>query len=398
MDTVILVADAQEASGAAAEWVGLRARSTGPSVRILEFGDAPAGRSPAEVARDRIRELAPGTPVSVEHPAGHPVDVLCDLAGDATLIVVGGAAAERRGKPGSLAARLAGRIRCDLAVVPPGWHPDGGAVVAGWDDTPESAHALDRAADEARLLGADLQIVHTYLPPYGSPYDPAGWAVLSSEVRSASEGDLARATTRARRAHPDLAISSHLALGSPTSALLGAVASLIVVGTHHRNALSQVLLGTTDDNLARPVDEVPVLIVDHGAPTNDPAGAVGGHGVLVAVGAPDTARPAARYGAAEAEARGEPLTLLHVRTGDEPDPLPALAELLAREYPRVEVHTDTGEPPVPATIADRAAARALLVVGPEWATSPESTLGRIARIVAAPMAVAKPGMPVDEGE
>lgn len=129
-----------------------------------------------------------------------------------------------------------------------------------------------------------------------------------------------------------------------------------------------------------------------------PAGAVGGHGVLVAVGAPDTARPAARYGAAEAEARGEPLTLLHVRTGDEPDPLPALAELLAREYPRVEVHTDTGEPPVPATIADRAAARALLVVGPEWATSPESTLGRIARIVAAPMAVAKPGMPVDEGE
>jgi hypothetical protein len=52
---------------------GLRARIAGPAVRILEFGDAPAGRSPADAARDRIRELAPGTPVSVEHPEGHPV-------------------------------------------------------------------------------------------------------------------------------------------------------------------------------------------------------------------------------------------------------------------------------------------------------------------------------------
>jgi nucleotide-binding universal stress UspA family protein len=260
MDTVILVADASQGSGAAAEWTGLRARITGPAVRILEFGDTPAGRSPADVARDRIRELAPGTPVSVEHLDGNPVDVLCDLAGEATLVVVGGVPADRRGKPGSLPARLAGRIRCDLVVVPADWHPDGGPVVAGWDDTPESAHALERAAEEALLLGADLQIVHTYLPPIGSPYDPAGGAVLSSEVRRAAEGDLARVTTRARKEHPDLTISSRLALGSPTGALLGAVAALIVVGTHHRNALSQVLLGTTDDNLARRVDEVPVLI------------------------------------------------------------------------------------------------------------------------------------------
>jgi nucleotide-binding universal stress UspA family protein len=269
MKTVILVADASEAAGAAAEWTGLRARITGPDVRILEFGDSSAGPSPADVARDRIRELAPGTPVSVERPQGHPVDVLCELADEDTLVVIGGAPAERRGKPASLPARLAGRIRCDLVVVPPGWHPDGGPVVAGWDDTPESAHALDRAAEEARLLGADLQIVHTYLPPTGSPYDPAGWAVLSSEVRRAAEGDLGRATARARHAHPDLTISRRLALGSPTGALLGAVASLIVVGTHHRNALSQVLLGTTDDNLARRVDEVPVLIVDHGPPARD---------------------------------------------------------------------------------------------------------------------------------
>jgi nucleotide-binding universal stress UspA family protein len=243
-------------------------------VRILQFGDTAAGRSPADAARDRIRELAPGTPVSIEHPDGHPVDVLCDLAGDDTIIVIGGLSADHRGKPGSLPARLAGRVRCDLIVVPPAWHPDGGPVVAGWDDTPESAHALERAAEEARLLGAELQIVHTYLPPTGSPYDPAGWAVLSSEVRRAAEGDLAQATARARETHPDLTISSRLALGSPTGALLGAVASLIVVGTHHRNPLSQVLLGTTDDNLARRVAEVPVLIVDRGAPAHasHPAG------------------------------------------------------------------------------------------------------------------------------
>lgn len=129
-----------------------------------------------------------------------------------------------------------------------------------------------------------------------------------------------------------------------------------------------------------------------------PSGGIGGHGVLVAVGSPDTARPAARYGAAEAEARGEPLTLVHVRIGDEPDPLPALAELLAHEYPRVEVRTETGDPPVPTTVAGRAETCSLLVVGSEWAPSAESTLGRIARSVGVPMAVAKPGVPVDEGE
>jgi nucleotide-binding universal stress UspA family protein len=129
-----------------------------------------------------------------------------------------------------------------------------------------------------------------------------------------------------------------------------------------------------------------------------PSGGIGGHGVLVAVGSPDTARPAARYGAAEAEARGEALTLLHVRVGDEPDPLPALAELLAHEYPRVEVRTEAGDAPVPTTVAERAETCSLLVVGSEWAPSAESTLGRIARSVGVPMAVAKPGVPVDEGE
>lgn len=130
-----------------------------------------------------------------------------------------------------------------------------------------------------------------------------------------------------------------------------------------------------------------------------PADAREGSGVLVAVNSLDGGRPTARFGAAEAELRGEPLTLLHVRAdGGHEDPLPELAELVRVEYPRVELRTETAEGPIVPAVVAAASGCSILVVGAQPATSVQSTLALIARSTPIPVAVAKPGVPLDDAE
>ena len=167
---------------------------------------------------------------------------------------------------------------------------------------------------------------------------------------------------------------------------------LLVMGTHH-----DIDHGTRTQ-AARIAGLAPCssMIV----PANAPAGA----GVLAAINSLDGGRPTARFGAAEAELRGEPLTLLHVRDASDAaadhgeDPLPALAELVRVEYPRVDVRTETADGPVVPRILEAAVPCSILVVGAQPATSAHSTLSLIARSTRIPVVVAKPGVPLDDAE
>lgn len=264
---LILAVDGGPGDRAATDWVAHRARHAPLSARIVtvvddyptSFGERSRA---ADVANARLRSAAPDLPITAEYATGIPFDVLSRIAGDADMIVLGASDPSPIGERLhlGLAARLAGHIACDLVVVPPDWVPSVAPVVVGWDGSDTSEDAVDRAAEEARAAGVPLRIIHSWMPPLVSGADPVGDAELLRLVERNEERDLLNATEAAQSRHPGLAISAQSHLGTPTASL-GAIetASLLVVGTHYRSRLAQLIPNITGALVAGRV-AVPVLV------------------------------------------------------------------------------------------------------------------------------------------
>ncbi|MEO3748361.1 universal stress protein [Plantactinospora sp. B5E13] len=120
-------------------------------------------------------------------------------------------------------------------------------VVVGVDGSAESLRALDWAAEEARLRGRPLRVVHAFIwPMLHVPLGPAPMAPPDAGLRQQAERILDGAADRARRVAPGLAVSTELPEGAPAPALIEAShgAELVVVGSRGLGGFAGLLLGS----------------------------------------------------------------------------------------------------------------------------------------------------------
>ncbi|MGX1158381.1 nucleotide-binding universal stress UspA family protein [Streptomyces albogriseolus] len=182
-------------------------------------------------------------------------------------------------------------------------------VIVGVDGSSSSLAAADVAAEEARLRGARLRIVHAFTRP--ADLDPM------------IHGVLAETEQRIHERVPGLEITRTVVSGDALT-VLGTEsrhAVLTVLGRRGRSLFGDLLLGSTAMQLA--AHGHGPLMVMRGRP--DPRGPV----LLAADGSP-AGNAAASFAFTEAELRGAPLTAMHVwNTWSEPTPYEAPGDPLS---------------------------------------------------------------------
>jgi nucleotide-binding universal stress UspA family protein len=138
-------------------------------------------------------------------------------------------------------------------------------VTVGVDGSAGARAALVWAAAEARLRGAQLQIVRTWpLDPPTLPMPTGGSEPVDSRARDAERQ--VEADSESVRGN-DLTISSLICPGMAQHVLVDASkdADLLVVGTRGRGGLRNVLLGSVSAHVASH-SRCPVVVVPHLTP------------------------------------------------------------------------------------------------------------------------------------
>jgi nucleotide-binding universal stress UspA family protein len=199
-----------------------------------------------------------------------------------------------------------------------------GPVVVGVDGSGPARAAVARAAWEARRRGADLLLVRgcqgpvPTLTPMPTYYDENEQVLLAGQV-------FGEAVARVRREYPDLQVGTKVVAASGGQALVeeSRRASLVVVGARGRGGFAGVTLGSVADQVATHA-RCPVIVVRAGADAGagdgpadgsgagDGAPAAGSRCVVVGVDGSARSQAALAFAFDEAEARGLPLTVVHV--------------------------------------------------------------------------------------
>ena len=144
-------------------------------------------------------------------------------------------------------------------------------VVVGVDGSPAGARALRFAAEEARLRGAVLRVVHAWSMPLvdaaPDPFliefpGPTGPEVgeLIDAAREGADAVADRAVADALETAPGIEIERELVEGPAADALVECSegATLLVVGSHGHGRLASALLGSTS---SRVIEHAPCPVV-----------------------------------------------------------------------------------------------------------------------------------------
>lgn len=272
---IVVGMDAGEPVDAVVGWVADRLEhSKEPAVVTLTAIARPwDDREQAEVALRRARQVL-GTPASVHRVVeltrhGDPAAELVAAASSAALLAVGTAPLPLVASitHASLALKLAGRTPCPLIVVPAGWAPHRGPVVAAWTDDGSAETVVARAAAEADRAGVELEVIHSWDLPSALGLDEG--ARRDRPLRRAAEtAELASVIAEAQATHPALDISESVNGRGAYAVLRGrsASASLIVVGSHGRGAIADFLVGSVGDDLIRTA-KCPIMILPSASAT-----------------------------------------------------------------------------------------------------------------------------------
>ena len=133
-------------------------------------------------------------------------------------------------------------------------------VVVGVDGSPASMEALRWAFDEARRRAARLDVVHAWHLPMLDPYLPGNMNVeLFAE---GARGVLDAAVSVLPRGPHDPKAEKVLVMDSAAHALLEAAdgADLVVVGSHGRGVMTELLLGSVSHQVVNRAP-CPVVVV-----------------------------------------------------------------------------------------------------------------------------------------
>ena len=258
-------------------------------------------------------------------------------------------------------------------------------VVVGLDGSERGEAAMRQAAARAMRKGLTLRLVHSYEPAqYGGRPVP-GWRPDDFGVQhEAAEALVTESIDRLAVAHPDLVVTSRVAVGSPVVALVeeSADADTVVVGSRGTGGFIDLVVGSTTLHLASraacPVIAVPAA--DTGAPT--------GRGIVVGVDGSPSSAAALAFAMQEASETGQPLQAVMAYSDPvslgpvtlEPLVQAALAEAMAgwaEKFPDVPIErTIVCGHPVQVLVR-HAAEAALLVVGSRGHGALRSAFGSI---------------------
>ncbi len=138
---------------------------------------------------------------------------------------------------------------------------DGPVVVVGVDGSKASDAALAWAAEEARLRGASLRVVHSWSLPtwsYSAYLPPAAF----EDIEPAAREDLERQVVHVLGPKPGMPVERDLREGPAAEQILEAAknAVLVVVGSRGRGGFSGLLLGSVSAQVAQHA-HCPVTIV-----------------------------------------------------------------------------------------------------------------------------------------
>ncbi|WP_432120125.1 universal stress protein [Streptomyces sp. bgisy032] len=198
-----------------------------------------------------------------------------------------------------------------------------GRVVVGVDGSASGLAAVEVAAHEARLRGAELRVVHAFLwpamhpPPGSSPLGPP-----AGGVRSAVERLVAEAVGRAGSAEPEVTVSTAVVPGEPLTVLevQSRAAELVVVGSRGTGGFTGLLVGSTAVHLAAH-GRCPVLVAREEPRADGP--------VVVGVDGSPAGERAVDFAFAEAALHGTGLVAVHARTARN-TPMPAARDVSVR--------------------------------------------------------------------
>jgi nucleotide-binding universal stress UspA family protein len=189
---------------------------------------------------------------------------------------------------------------------------DPGAVIVGYDGSPESWAAVRVAAWEAQRRARALTLVHGYFErlPYGAygwvPYQPIMDEVLA-DVR-AMIGDAAKFLSEE---HPELSVHTQLSANGGAATLVQAsrTASLVVVGARGHGGFAGLSIGSVAAQTAAHA-RCPVMVI-RGPSRELPAVPAPGP-VIVGIDRSEQDRAALEFAFEEASLRGVPLVCVHV--------------------------------------------------------------------------------------
>lgn len=222
------------------------------ALTVLEDGSVPTGfnrGSAAAVICEELRAAAEGVEVQSQIREGIAVDVILDTARQegSDLIVTGIAKGGQLGDfiLGSTAGRLVRRSPVPVMVVHQRGIRSYGRVIVATDFSESSRQALLTALDW--FPGSSVLLFNAYRPPLSGLVD-------SDRVRADLQAD---AIAQAERFLDETALSAddrkriviHAAYGTPDGLLAELTRSrhddLVVLGSHGRSAVFEVLIGST---------------------------------------------------------------------------------------------------------------------------------------------------------
>lgn len=133
-----------------------------------------------------------------------------------------------------------------------------GAILLGFDGSPDAVAAARWAAKEAAHHGAALSVLHTYDYPYLERLDHRAQEALADEAAAVCEIGRQTAADEA----PGIDILPAVRVGQPAPLLIAAAEDhdLLVLGRHGRNRLHRLLLGSVANKCLHHVT-CPVVIV-----------------------------------------------------------------------------------------------------------------------------------------
>jgi nucleotide-binding universal stress UspA family protein len=227
------------------------------------------GHDVLAAARDRVHRVAPAVSVEDLCLVGDPRQVLVELSGTASMLVLG---SRGRGHVkslllGSTAVALVRHARCPVVVHRPS-NPSSErhGIAVGVDATTDSLPVLEFAYRQASLRTLPLTVVHSFWYFQQPPVAPAELPADPTPDLEQERLALAESLAGFAEEYPDVTAMTVIDEGMPERYLLRLADSMdmLVVGAHHGTRAAQFMFGSVSvwlvEHATCPVTVVPLSV------------------------------------------------------------------------------------------------------------------------------------------